>query len=190
MRIEYTGTPPPSFVSNVNQAIASNHPPHWTVNVTWSHTPAGDEPEPIDQSQYQGIQTTVYCIGTIILCHNVCVARFRNHPRGYRQNPHFPVLCGQNFCPYCLCSPCVIALPPDFLRGSSGPHPANDEKRHRLYRLFWRLLKDLGLWRDDEYIQRKELRTTRDDKRDIIPKCVIMVIIYNGSTKPSLHPVL
>ena len=84
----------------------------------------------------------------------------------------------------------MIALPPDFLRGSSGPHPANDEKRHRLYRLFWRLLKDLGLWRDDEYIQRKELRTTRDDKRDIIPKCVIMVIVCNDSTKPSLHPVL
>ncbi len=33
---------------------------------------------------------------------------------------------------HCLCGPCVIALPPDFLTGACGPHPANDEKRNRL----------------------------------------------------------
>ena len=145
MRIEYTGTPPPSFVSNVNQAIASNYSPHWTVNVTWSHAPAGDEPEPIDQSQYEGIQTTCNILYRYkqFYCHNVSVERFRNHPRGYRQNPHFSVLRGQNFCPYCLCSPCVIALPPDFLRRSSSQHPANDEKRNRLYRLFLEIAERL-----------------------------------------------
>lgn len=33
----------------------------------------------------------------------------------------------------------------------------------------------LGLWQDEQYLRRKELRTVRDDKRDIIPDCVIRV---------------
>ena len=100
---------------------------------------------------------------------------FPSHPNGYRESRNYPVLRGRNNCPYCLCSPCVIALPPDFLRGACGPHPANDEKRYRLYTLFWRLLNTLGVWRDEEYLQRKERRTVRVDKRDIIPKCIITV---------------
>ena len=71
----------------------------------------------------------------------------------------------------------MIALPPDFLTGACGPHPANDEKRHRLYRKFWRLLQDVGLWGDEEYLRRKERQTVRHDKRDIMPKCVIVVSI-------------
>jgi len=66
-------------------------------------------------------------------------------------------------------------LPPDFLRGACGPHPANKEKRHRLYRKFWRLLKDLGVWRDREYLMRKAAKTSREDRREIIPDCVIKV---------------
>ncbi len=69
----------------------------------------------------------------------------------------------------------MIALPPDFLCGACGPHPANDEKRYRLYQSFWGLLNTLGVWRDEEYLQRKEQRTVREDKRDIIPKCVVTV---------------
>ena len=100
---------------------------------------------------------------------------FPSHPNGYRQSCNCPVLRGRNSCPHCLCSPCVITLPPDFLRGACGPHPANDEKRYKLYRSFWGLLNSLGVWRDEEYLQRKEQRTVRADKRDIIPKCVITV---------------
>ena len=98
-----------------------------------------------------------------------------SHPRGYNHSPAYPVFRGFNQCPHCFCEPCVISLPPDFLRGSCSPHPANDEKRHRLYRMFWRLLKDLGLWADEEYLARKEARTVRDDKREIMPRCVITV---------------
>ena len=43
---------------------------------------------------------------------------------------------------------------------------------------FWRTLKDLNLWNDEEYLQRKEERTVRDDKRDIIPNCIITVSFY------------
>ena len=83
-----------------------------------------------------------------------------------------PVLGGANHCRHCLCSPCVIELPPDFLRGACEPHPANDEKKHCLYRMFWSYLQKLGVWNDHTYLQRKEERTTRDDRRDIMPLCV------------------
>lgn len=103
------------------------------------------------------------------------IETFCQHPRGYRENARVPVLRGENHCPHCLCSPCVIQLPPDFLRGSCGPHPANDEKRHCLYKMYWKVLKDLGVWGDEEYLKKKEARTSRDDRREIIPKCIITV---------------
>ena len=99
------------------------------------------------------------------------------HPKGYKHNPRCPELRGDNHCPSCLCTPCVIVLPPDFLKGSCDPHPANDEKRFQLYRKFWRLLNSLDVWRDEEYLQRKTRRTVRDDKREIMPACVIEVCI-------------
>ena len=94
------------------------------------------------------------------------------HPRGYKRCPRCPVLRGEN---HCLCTLCVIALPPEFLKGSCDPHLANAEKRHRLYHLFCRMLSDICVWRDPEYLQRKEERTVRDDRRDIHPPCVIQV---------------
>ena len=99
------------------------------------------------------------------------------NPRGYRHSPTAPILKGINYCQDCLCSPCVVVLPPDFLRGSASPHDANAGKRHELYRQFWKLLRDLGVWRDEEYLARKEQRTVRDDRRDILPNCIIQVII-------------
>ena len=61
---------------------------------------------------------------------------YSNHsttkPQGYQQAHSVPVLRGRNYCHHCFCSPCVIALPPDFLRGSCSPHPANAEKRQTI----------------------------------------------------------
>ena len=96
-------------------------------------------------------------------------------PKGYRNSSNAPLLLGPSHCPQCLCSPCVIEQPPDFLAGSAGPHPANDYKRHRLYKMFWRLLKDLGVWKTEEYLMRKEGRTRRADRREIMPGCIIKV---------------
>ena len=44
-----------------------------------------------------------------------------------------------------------------------------------LYRKFWRCLDRLGVWRDEGYLRRKEGRTRRDDRRDVMPDCVIEV---------------
>ena len=69
-------------------------------------------------------------------------------------------------------------MPPDFLKGSCSPHPANTNKRHRLYRKFWGVLKDLGVWGEEEYLRRKEQRTSRNDSREIMPDCIIEVHVY------------
>ena len=113
------------------------------------------------------------CISKSII--HDCIEIYPSHPKGYRNSPHVPVLRGVHHCPHCLCAPCVITHPPDFLFGACSPHPANDGKRRRLYKMFWRLLKDLRLWNDDEYLERKERRTTIYDQREIIPTCVIIV---------------
>jgi hypothetical protein len=81
------------------------------------------------------------------------------------------------------CAPCVILLPPDFLRGSCSQHPANYiyGKRERLYKMFWRLLSDLGVWGDEGYLIRKEARTTAHKRCEMLPRCVITVsmqIVY------------
>ena len=115
------------------------------------------------------------CSNNNIILYDTLGVTFPSHPEGYRQSSSCPILRGRNNCPNCLCSPCVIALPPDFLRGACGPHPANDEKRYRLYKAFWKLLNTLGVFQDEEYLLRKERRTIRADKREIIPKCVITV---------------
>ena len=171
MRVEHKGPLPPSYVATVTDFFANNPPPNGTVALRWIAV-AADNPEPSDTSQHQGrVEFQRWRWSPYLKTAD----DFPSHPRGYRQNPQHPVLRGQNHCRHCLCAPCVIQLPPDFLRGSASPHPANDEKRHRLYRLFWRLLNDMGLWRDDEYLQRKEARTSIYDKREIIPRCVITV---------------
>ena len=72
-------------------------------------------------------------------------------------------------------------MPPDFLQGSCDPHPANDEKRHKLYRLFWGLMSDIGYFRDPEYLQQKEARTAREDNREILLLCVIEVNFTAGN---------
>ena len=119
------------------------------------------------------IQYILYSINSI--CDDNA-GTYPHHPRGYWNQTLVPLLRGNNHCPDCLCNPCVIANPPDFLRGSCSPHPANDGKRYRLYRFFWSLLRDLGIWSDKKYLQRKQEHTVRDDHRDIMLKCIIKVI--------------
>ena len=73
----------------------------------------------------------------------------------------------------------MVDQPPDWLRGYCEAHPANNEKRYRLYRMFWSLLNKLGVWRDEEYLQLKERRTVRDDRREIMPICIKSVSVRN-----------
>ena len=44
--------------------------------------------------------------------------------------------------------------------------------------MLWGLLNKLELWRDPEYLKKKEERTARDDRRDILPQCVLQVHVH------------
>ena len=41
------------------------------------------------------------------------------------------------------------------------------------------MLNELGVWRHEEYLRRKELRTHVDDVREVMPDCVLNVR-YSG----------
>ena len=82
---------------------------------------------------------------------------------------------GEGHCIHCLFSPCIVSSPPSFVTGQSGPHPRNNQHRFRLYRAFWRVLRELGLWRSPEYLRRKREVTHEADPREIIPLCVVNV---------------
>jgi hypothetical protein len=58
-----------------------------------------------------------------------------------------------------------------WLRGSAAPSLANNTKRYKLYKQFWKLLKQLGLWSHPVYASRKSLLTTLQDPREVMPEC-------------------
>ena len=75
-------------------------------------------------------------------------------------------------CPHCLLAPCIIRQRPVFLTGRAAPSVHNDRKRFNLYKKFWKVLRDLGLWNHPTYLGRKTLVTHPSDRREIMPKCV------------------
>ena len=77
-----------------------------------------------------------------------------------------PILDGRSKCPYCFCRP----SPPAFLVGSASDDARNAHKRFPLYRKFWRVLNQLGMWRHEEYLERKALQITTYDVREIMPE--------------------
>ena len=98
----------------------------------------------------------------------------RKGPHGYDDRAP-PELNGDGCCIHCLFSPCIVSTPPSFVNGQSGPHARNNQHRYRLYRCFWKVLKELGLWRDSRYLARKRQVTLEDDPRELIPLCVVNV---------------
>ena len=176
--MEYQDTPPQVFISELNSFIRSRQqlPRGFNVEISWERVVSQEE---IDLEVQQG--KCVYAAVTLngdLLFKFLAMAPVRDVPRGYARLVDVPILRGPNHCPKCFCAPCMIQRPPDFLRGSCDPHPANAEKRHLLYKKFWRCLNTLGVWRDEEYLYRKEARTARDDRRDIIPDCILAVSLH------------
>ena len=124
------------FVAGLSHYIRENwQPPNFIVQLRWVKLAEEQRPPsqtPSAETYPYGSDRVIMYI--IILWHGFSVSddTFPSYPKGYRQSQtrDYPVLRGQNFCRYCLCSPCVIDLPPDFLCGYCSPHPANDEKQH------------------------------------------------------------
>ena len=78
-------------------------------------------------------------------------------------------------CPYCHLGPCIITRGPSWLVGSSAPSLGNLAKRYGLYRKFWRVLRQLGVWSHPLYLNEKMAHTTLTDVREVMPKCVVTV---------------
>ncbi len=112
--------------------------------------------------------------------HIKLVENFSGHPRGYRQRSQFSVawITANIACAHRVSLSCIQT-------SCEGLVALILQKRHRLYRMFWRLLSDLRVWVDDEYLERKEHRTVIQDRREITPKCVI-TNLYNEMFKLAL----
>ena len=78
-------------------------------------------------------------------------------------------------CPYCHLGPCIITRGPSWLVGSSAPSLGNLAKRYGLYRKFWRVLRQLGVWSHPLYLNEKMAHTTLTDVREVMPKCFVTV---------------
>ena len=80
-------------------------------------------------------------------------------------------------------APSICTLPvwlhflPSFTKGLVV-HTQQITRRDRLYR---KILSDLGLWCDKQYLQRKGSRTSTFDRQEIIPKCHT-VMVRHGYT--------
>ena len=110
---------------------------------------------------------------------------YRTHAvqKGYSYENPSPVLGHghEEICPHCRMCPCIVLKPPGFLRGSGDAHVRNRPHRFRLYRGFWKLLKDLCLWNDDHYLEHKRRVTQEHDQREIIPSCVVDVGVLHDN---------
>ena len=65
--------------------------------------------------------------------------------------------CHDEECSYCFCGPCVTSVTFQQLCWPQQhmPHAANSRIRKQIYRKFWGLMANLGLWKDDRYLHRK-----------------------------------
>ena len=69
----------------------------------------------------------------------------------------------------------MTSRPLTFLVGRAAEDARNAHKRYPLYRKFWRVLNDLGVWWHDQYLARKARRTCVEDVREVMPTCVLNV---------------
>ena len=56
-----------------------------------------------------------------------------------------------------------------------GPFLANASKRYKLYHKFWSLLAKLGVWDEPIYVALKESFTSNNDRREVMPVCILDV---------------
>ena len=59
--------------------------------------------------------------------------------------------------------------------GQCGTCLANASKRYKLYHKFWSLLAKLGVWDEPIYVALKETFTSSNDRREVMPVCILDV---------------
>ena len=92
-----------------------------------------------------------------------------------------------SLCPACLCRPCCTNNDNRQLWWpvvNTLPNPANRTTRLKIYKCFWAMLLNRGVWKDPRYIDRKTRAMALDPylkdfvchKRDIMPECVLKLV--------------
>ena len=168
--VESRDPAPSTFVTQLQDFVSSNRPDGYTVEVQCEVT--GPAPKKPRLGLFSVVVATMSAVVVWIHCFTIGV------PRGYAVDNPFPCLTSdkaENGCPHCLCEPCVVSLPPDFLRGSGCAHLRNTEKQFTLYRKFRGLLQDLKIWEHPVYLERKVSRLPLTDDREIMPQCIVQV---------------
>lgn len=86
-------------------------------------------------------------------------------------------------CPYCYLSPCAVEVGHEWLGRGRQPHPQNRVIRKRLYYKFWALIYNLGGWRDERYIAKKELllATFSDAEERRCPNVYLRCVLSSGN---------
>ncbi|CAC5406684.1 PLXNA [Mytilus coruscus] len=96
-------------------------------------------------------------------------------------------------CPYCLCRPCITDEQNRQLwweNENCAPHERNSFLRKNKFIRFWTNLFHRGVWNDQRYVRRKRDALKRDrprrkytyHRRDLIPKCVLELIVIEKKT--------
>lgn len=102
-----------------------------------------------------------------------------------------PKPCGHK-CEHCLQDPCITHEDNRQQWWPNETSPArdgNNQGRKKLYKLFWSMLSNRGLWMEDIYLARKDEALQRDPnrkkylwssgniaKRDLMPNCVLKLV--------------
>lgn len=90
-------------------------------------------------------------------------------------------------CQICLCKPCISDEHHRQLWWETEDHEPNEDNhdyRRLIYKRFWTMLLHYGVWEDPRYQERKVAALSTDPrrkeyvyhKRDIMPKCVIVLV--------------
>ncbi|CAC5388302.1 unnamed protein product [Mytilus coruscus] len=85
----------------------------------------------------------------------------------------------QGKCPFCLVGPCVIISNSSapWIGPGQLPSPENSGIRKEIYKRFWKIVDNLGVWYTEEYLDRKKNIGGGEwvvyHRREIMPKCVL-----------------
>ena len=101
-------------------------------------------------------------------------------------------------CPQCICDPCITHAANRQSWWPERQHPprdGNSNGRKHLYKKFWSMLSERGLWVKEIYLTRKRDALARDPnrknyvyhRRELIPSCVLRLVrnwLPNDPKKP------
>ena len=71
---------------------------------------------------------------------------------------------------------CTLPVWVHFLQSFSKGLVIHTQQMTNKDRLYWKTLSELGVWCDEEYLQRKASHTSTYDRREIIPRCHTLMV--------------